>query len=86
MVKAGLSDDVIVATINISAGPYDTTANGLIALKLAGVSDKVIAAVVAKNAAPTPAPSPTPSRNDGTPIAALNSTSTEDTGPLRKVP
>ena len=48
MLKAGLSDDVIVATINASSGAYDTSPNGLIALKQAGVSDKVIAAIVAK--------------------------------------
>jgi hypothetical protein len=48
MVKAQLSDDVIVATINASPGAFDTSPDGLIALKQAGVSDKVIAAIVAK--------------------------------------
>ena len=48
MVKAGLTDDVIVATINANSGAYDTSPDGLIALKQAGVSDKVIAAIVAK--------------------------------------
>lgn len=56
MVKAGLAEDVIVTTINSSPGAYDATANGLIALKQAGVSDKVIAAIVAKNTAAAPAP------------------------------
>ena len=57
LVKAGLSDDLIVSTINASAGSYDTSANGLIALKSAGASDKVITAIVMKNsgAAPTAA-------------------------------
>lgn len=55
LVKAGLSDDVIVSTINASPGTYDTSTNGLIALKTAGVSDKVIAAIVVRAAAP-PAP------------------------------
>jgi hypothetical protein len=55
MVKAGLTDDVIVATINSTAGAYDASPDGLIALKQAGVSDKVIAAIVAK-ASPTQAP------------------------------
>ena len=45
LVKAGLSEDLIVTTINSSSGNYDTSANGLIALKKAGASDKVIAAV-----------------------------------------
>src|ERR1035438_10440991 len=41
LVKAGLSDDLIVTTINASPGSYDASANGLIALKKANVSDKV---------------------------------------------
>ena len=48
LVKAGLSDDLIVTTINASPGEYDTSANGLIALKTAGASDKVVAAIVVK--------------------------------------
>ena len=56
LVKAGMSEDVIVATINASQGAYDTTANGLIALKTAGVSDKVVAAIVTKGLAPVAAP------------------------------
>lgn len=52
LVKAGLSDDVIVTTINASPGAYDTSANALVALKGDGVSDKVIAAMVVKAAAP----------------------------------
>ena len=69
MAKAGLSDDVIIATINSSPGSYNTSPDGLIALKKAGVSDKIIAAIVAKStpvasapaaaaAAPAPAPAP----------------------------
>ena len=53
MVKSGLSDDIIVTTINASQGKYDTSADGLIALKGAGVSDKVISAMVAKASAGT---------------------------------
>jgi hypothetical protein len=66
MVKAQLSDDVIVTTINASPGAYDTSPDGLIALKQANVSDKVIAAVVAKGAPliavvpPPPPPPPAP--------------------------
>ena len=55
MVKAGLTDDVIVVTINASSGTYDTSPDGLIALKQAGVSDKVIAAIVARGTASGPA-------------------------------
>jgi hypothetical protein len=48
LVKAGLSDDLIVSTINASPGTYDTSANGLISLKQAGASDKVVSAIVMK--------------------------------------
>ena len=70
MVKAGLADDVIVTTINASPGTYDTTANGLIALKQAGVSDKVIAAIVARNTAPGPSMPPAQPKNDAAPVAS----------------
>jgi len=61
LVKAGLSDDLIVTTINGSAGSYDISADGLIALKTAGASDKVVAAIVAKvSAASQPTPPPIP--------------------------
>jgi hypothetical protein len=55
LVKAGLSEDLIVTTINASPGTYDASADGLIALKQAGASDKVVAAVLAKSATPTSA-------------------------------
>ena len=64
LVKAGLSEDLIVTTINSSVGAYDTSANGLIALKKAGATDKVIAAVLLKASgasAGAPAASPAPS-------------------------
>ncbi len=56
LVKAGLSDDLIVSTISASAGNYDTSAEGIIAVKSAGASDKVIAAIVTKANVPTPVP------------------------------
>jgi hypothetical protein len=76
MVKAGLSDDVVVATINSSPGQYATTPDDLIALKQAGVSDKVIGAMVAKgstsqasgqsgNGAASPAPAQPSSISQG---------------------
>ncbi|MGA2217280.1 MAG: hypothetical protein ABSG51_04290 [Terracidiphilus sp.] len=61
LAKAGLSDDLIVSTINASPGTYDTSADGLIALKTAGVSDRVVTAIVAKAAADSqPPPPPVP--------------------------
>jgi hypothetical protein len=68
MTKAGLSDDVIVSTINASPGNYDTSPDALIALKSAGVTDKVIAAIVAKPSASPTSPqtaSPAESSPDG---------------------
>jgi hypothetical protein len=59
LTKAGLSDDLIVTTINSQAGTYDTSTDALIALKSAGVSDKVVAAIVAKNLGNAPV-SPAP--------------------------
>lgn len=48
LIKAGLSDDLIVATINASPGKYDTSAIALIDLKKAGATDKVVAAMILK--------------------------------------
>ena len=56
LVKAGLSDDLIVSTINSQPGTYNTSTDDLIALKGAGLSDKVVGAIVSKGFAPTPAP------------------------------
>ena len=58
LVKAGLSDDLILSTINASPANFDTSVDGLIALKGAGASDKVVAAMVTKANAPAPAPAP----------------------------
>jgi hypothetical protein len=61
LVKAGLSDDLIVSTIGSSPGTYDISADGMIALKSAGASDRVVSAIVSKStAAAQPAPAPIP--------------------------
>jgi hypothetical protein len=70
LAKAGLSDDLIVSTVTAQPGNYDTSTDGLIALKTAGVSDKVVAAIVAKGVAPAPVPAPAtvaPSASNGFP-------------------
>ncbi len=57
LVKAGLSEDLIVSMVNNQPGNYSLTADDVIALKQAGVSDKIIAAMVARGSAtPTPLP------------------------------
>jgi hypothetical protein len=60
MAKAGLSDDVIVTSINSSPGTYDTSTDGLVALKKAKISDKVVSAIIVKNAGGGPAAAPAP--------------------------
>jgi len=56
MLKAGLSEDLVVAAINSKPGNYDTSVDGMIALKSAGASDKVISAIVLKGTGAAPAP------------------------------
>ena len=48
LAKTGLSDDLLIATIKASPGHYDVSPNGLIALKTAKLSDKVVEAIVLK--------------------------------------
>jgi hypothetical protein len=56
LVKAGVSDDLIITEINGSTGSFDTSPDGIIALKTAGASDKLVSAIVLKVAAsPVPA-------------------------------
>jgi hypothetical protein len=57
LLKAGLSDDLIVTTIGASPGKYDTSADALTALRNAGADSKVISAVLMKSA-PGPPPAP----------------------------
>ena len=49
MVKAGLGDDLVIQTINTQPGQYVTDADALVALKTAGVSDRVITAMINKS-------------------------------------
>lgn len=58
MSKAGLSDELIITTINAQPGSYDTSTDGLIALKAAGVSDKVVTAIVMKGPTARPPSAP----------------------------
>ncbi len=48
MAKAGLGEDILLSTIKGQPGRYTTAPDDLIALKGAGVSDKVIAAMLEK--------------------------------------
>ena len=56
LVKAGLSEAVILQTIDAAAtGSFDSSANGLIALKQAGVSDALVGRIVSKKVGSQPA-------------------------------
>jgi phage tail-like protein len=62
LIKAGSPEDQIISTINTQPGSYDISANGIIALKTAGASEKVITAILQN---PSAAVSPTTSGNTG---------------------
>ena len=49
MAKAGLGDDLILQTINTQPGHYSTDADSLVTLKDAGISDRIITAMVNKS-------------------------------------
>jgi hypothetical protein len=49
MAKAGLSPEIVSATVNANPGHYDVSPDAMIALKKAGVGDAVISAMIAKN-------------------------------------
>jgi hypothetical protein len=53
-----LGTDVIVSMIQTQPGAYKVGADDMIALKVAGVPDKVIAAMIAKGTAPAPVAQP----------------------------
>jgi hypothetical protein len=64
LVKAGLGEDTVLALVNQQAGNYSLKADDLVALKDAGVPDKVIAAMVTKGPANAAAPAPAAPRAD----------------------
>src|SRR5580658_7455970 len=73
LVKAGLSDDFIVSTINGQPGNYDASPDAIVALKNAGASDRVMTAIVQKVVGATPAtalPQTPPPVADPTPVQA----------------
>lgn len=72
MVKAGLSDDLVITSIKGQAGSYSTTTDDLIALKKAGVSDKVIGAMMMANAAAPAAGAAAPAAAAPAPAEAVD--------------
>jgi curli biogenesis system outer membrane secretion channel CsgG len=81
LLQAGLSEDIIVTTINSSPGEYDTSVDGLIALKTAGVGEKALAAIMAKAIGiPTAAPA-TAATPGAAPVAAAAPAASSDSRP-----
>jgi hypothetical protein len=56
MTKAGLTENIIISSIDSHPGTYATNPDDLIALKNSRVSDKVIAAMIAKATGPPSTP------------------------------
>jgi hypothetical protein len=73
LVKARVSDDVIISKIKRSKTQFDTSTQGLVTLKYAGVSDRLIGVMVdpedAGEAAPAAAAAPATRSNAGTTTA-----------------
>ena len=73
MVKAGLGEDIVLSSVHSQPGRYATGADDLIALKGAGVSDKIIAAMMNGGgaAAPAAAAAPAPAAAGGGLVAEI---------------
>jgi hypothetical protein len=66
MSKAGLSETVILNAIKSQPGFFSSSADDLIALKGAGVTDKVIEAMMAKGKPPAKTPAKAPAKSAAT--------------------
>lgn len=60
MVRAGLSPEIVIQTINTSENNFDISPNALVALKHEGVSDSIIQAMLARSRTTGPKPHGTP--------------------------
>lgn len=88
MHSAGLGDDIIISTINGQPGTYLVNADDLVVLKKAGISDKVIGAMITKNSGSSQSASG--NANAGTPLtpnqAMPNPTATQTPAPIVQSP
>jgi hypothetical protein len=84
MVRAGLSEGVILAKIRSSPTRFDTRTDALIALKQAGASERVMAAILGGGAPPAQAASPPPvaSAPAGAVVVVPPATASRGTGPV----
>jgi hypothetical protein len=58
--NAGLTDETILHLINTQPGQYETGVSDIIALKQAGISEKIIRALASRSAPPAASPTPSP--------------------------
>ena len=65
MAKQGVGEDVLMAAVERSDDAYNLTAQEILKLKAAGVSEKVIAAMLRKKGAAMPPPMPPPADKAG---------------------
>jgi hypothetical protein len=76
MVEAGLSDEIVLASIAGAARTsFDTSTDGLIELKTAGLSDRVILAIQAhasESASSSPVPAATAPRASSAPVSSTD--------------
>jgi len=71
LVKAKVSDDLVVAKINQSKTRFDTSVDALVALKEAGVSDTVVSAMMNAGAGSSSAPPKPATSSAPTPAGAI---------------
>lgn len=70
LTKAGLGEEVLLALIEVDRGVYPIDRESLLKLKEAGVSDKVIAALVRSGREPLPEPVPVPAYEEPAQVSA----------------
>ena len=80
LAQAGLSDSIIINTLSNSPGNFDTSAEAIGVLRSAGVSDKVITAMVAKLAGSTHGSTASPATESSISPPAINLTRNSDSG------
>jgi hypothetical protein len=76
LIKAGMGEEVIIGAVNGKPGKFSLSTDDMIALKQAGVSDRIIAAMVARSGSALPSVAIAPALvsaepvllHDGTPI------------------
>lgn len=73
MVAAGLSESLVITAIRqAKTRSFDTSADGLVALKKAGVPDAIIAVMLNPDAVPVPAPAALPAPPSPSPSLGLS--------------